>query len=200
MSKWNLLRGRWGSGAGETDEIRIDASTNTIQTIEYEHHEIHSGNSYHAEAKAAGGSGTKATITFQTPDTTKYIHAFIHMVSNVEAQYTMGEGSTVTAASGTTLAALNRNRNILTATVVISEGTTGGDAAGALTQGATVTNFGTMLIDERQIGIGKTGGEDRGDSEWVLKRNTVYALEIESQATASEVSIRIDYYEHTDKH
>lgn len=41
MSLWKLLNARWGSGAGETDEVRIDAATNTLQTIEYEHHEIH---------------------------------------------------------------------------------------------------------------------------------------------------------------
>jgi len=37
MSRFKLINGRWGSGAGETDEIRIDASTYALETIEYEH-------------------------------------------------------------------------------------------------------------------------------------------------------------------
>lgn len=42
-SRWKNLVGRWGSGAGETDDIRIDGATNSLQTLTYEHHEIHSG-------------------------------------------------------------------------------------------------------------------------------------------------------------
>jgi len=201
MSLVQRIMARWGSGAGEVDDVRIDASTNVLSTIGYAHHEIHAGSSFHAEAKAAGGAGTKATITFKTPAGTKWAHVFIHGTTNVAAQFSFGEGATVTAGSGTTLPAYNRNRNSGTATTMISEGTTGADAAGALTQGATVSNFGTALIDDRQVGAGnKTGGESREDSEWVLDADTVYAIEMESQAATSEVSVRIDYYEHTDKH
>ena len=60
MSLWKLINGRWGSGSGETDEVRIDASTNTIQTIDYAHHEVHSGSHYFLQgfttlAPARGG-------------------------------------------------------------------------------------------------------------------------------------------------
>jgi len=200
MSLVQRIMARWGSGVGEVDDVRIDASTNTLQTIDYGHHEIHAGSGFHAEAKAAGGSGTKATITLTTPNTTKWAHVIVSFYSNVEAQVSVGEGATVTAESGTTLPAYNRNRNSGTATTMISEGTTGGDAAGALTQGATVSNFGTALVDDRQIGSGREGGETRELGEWVLKQNTIYAFECESQAASSEVRVIIDYYEHTDKH
>jgi len=40
MSLWKVLTARWGTGAGETDEVRIDASTNSLQTVDYPHHEI----------------------------------------------------------------------------------------------------------------------------------------------------------------
>lgn len=46
MSLWKLLTARWGSSAGETDEVRVDASTNSLQTVEYEHHEVSSGSHY----------------------------------------------------------------------------------------------------------------------------------------------------------
>jgi len=37
MSNWKNIVGRWGSGDDETDDARIDASTNSLQTVEYEH-------------------------------------------------------------------------------------------------------------------------------------------------------------------
>jgi len=199
MSLVQRIMARWGSGAGEVDDVRIDASTNVLTTIDYAHHEIHSGSSFHAYINATGGSGTKGTITFITPDTTTYMHAFFYTLSNVAAKITFGEGATVTAASGTDFPALNRNRNLAatsTATVLAS-GSAGG--AGNVTTGATVTGFGTIL-KLIEVGIGKSGGEVRSVDEWVLKRNTVYALEIESQAASSEVTAALDWYEHADKH
>ena len=32
MSRWKNIVGRWGSGVGETDDVRIDGSTNSLQT------------------------------------------------------------------------------------------------------------------------------------------------------------------------
>ena len=58
--------------------------------------------------------------------------------------------------------------------------------------------FGTKLT-ELQVGSGKVGGEARGQGEWVLKKGTVYAFEIESQAATSEVSMELVWYEHIDK-
>ena len=56
MSYWKLLNARWGSGAGETDEIRIDGSTNSLQIVEYPHHEIHSNSYYFVEGYVPSGS------------------------------------------------------------------------------------------------------------------------------------------------
>ena len=36
MSRWKNLVARWGSGAGETDDVRIDASTETVSGNEYD--------------------------------------------------------------------------------------------------------------------------------------------------------------------
>ena len=197
MSVWKLLRGRWGTGDAETDDIRIDASTNSIQTVDYSHHEIHAGSTYHVFVEASGGANTKATISFQTPDSTQWFHAVVTAVSNVAANLTIGEAATVTAASGSDFVPRNRNRNIATASTVISAGSAGG--AGNATTGGTVTDFGT-IIDEYQIGSGKTGGDARSIDEWVLKRNTVYAFEMESLAATSVIKIEVDYYQHTDRH
>ena len=34
MSLWKLLTARWGSGAGETDEVRIDGATNALNIVD----------------------------------------------------------------------------------------------------------------------------------------------------------------------
>jgi len=197
MTELRTIRGRYGSGAGQTDDIRIDGSTETLMQLNYEHHEIHSGSMFHAEANAAGGSGTKATITFKTPNSNKWAHVLFTARSNAASVMTIGEAATVTAASGTNYAPKNKNRNHATASVLIAEGSAGG--AGNVTTGATVTSFGTELTSV-QMGAGvKEGGETRGTGEWVLRANTVYAFEVESQAASSEVNVELTWYEHTER-
>ena len=44
MTYWRTLWGYFSDT--ETAEVRIDASTHSLQTVEYEHHEIHSGSHY----------------------------------------------------------------------------------------------------------------------------------------------------------
>ena len=168
---------------------RRDRSTAVQMSIDYAHHEAHEGSMYHAHVSAAGGAATKATISFTTPNTAKWFHVVFFYRSNVEALFTMGEGATVTAASGTDYKARNRNRNIADASTAISAGSAGG--ATFVTEGGTVTNFGTV-IDGDHFGSGqKTGGGDRASNEWVLKQNTTYAFEIESQAATSEVGLAL---------
>jgi len=40
MSLWKLLTAAY-NGSGDSANVRIDSSTSSLQTIEYEHHEIH---------------------------------------------------------------------------------------------------------------------------------------------------------------
>jgi len=173
-----------------------DASTEAVMTIEYPHHEIHEGSMYHAHHNASGGSGTKATISLTTPNTTKHLHVVIQGRGNVESMMTIGEGATVTAASGTDDAPHNRNRNSANVSTAISAGSAGG--AGFITTGGAVTSFGTILNVEH-FGAGNRAGGDSRSEEWVLKANTTYAFEVESQAATSEVGININWYEHTDR-
>ena len=74
MSLWKLLTGRWGSGAGETDEVRIDASTNSLQTVDYEHHEIHGGSHYLVVSYADLAINHVLDFTWQMPNTTTWTH------------------------------------------------------------------------------------------------------------------------------
>ena len=177
------------------NEIPSDGTTASLLVIDHTHHKIHEGVMYHATANAAGGLGTKATLSFTTPNTTKWAHMLIHTRSNVEAIYTLGEGATITAASGSNWPATNKNRNSTNTSDMISAGSSSG--AGYITVNATVTSAGNV-IDNDHFGIGRSGGESRNDDEWILKQNTTYAAEVISEAATSEVSISIEWYEHTD--
>lgn len=173
----------------------VDGITTSIRVVDYAHHEVHSGSSYRIEHNASGGSGTKATVSFTTSDTAKWLHVIVTARGNVESVYTMGEGATITAASGTDYIPRNKNRNSTNTSTVISAGSAGG--AGYATIGGTVTDFGTTL-ESLHFGSGKQqGGGERGTDEWILKQNTTYAFEVESQAVTSEVTCELHWYEHT---
>jgi hypothetical protein len=118
MSLWKTLNARWGSGAGEIDEVRIDASTNSLQTIGYEHHEIHSGSSYFTEGHAtlddqdvpANGN---LYASFVTPTGAKWGHFTWTVTSNGILDVKMYEGSSGGMAGGVrgVVHAHNRNKN-----------------------------------------------------------------------------------------
>lgn len=170
----------------------IDAVSGQNIRISFPHHELHEGHAYTIEAQAAGGSGTKATLSFKTPDSEKVMHLLIHARANVEAHYTFGEAPTITADTGTNSPPFNRNRNSANTSDVIGTRTA---TAGQITKGATVSNFGTILKNVH-FGNGKVGGERREDDEWLLKKNTLYAFEIESEAASSDINIEMEWYEH----
>jgi hypothetical protein len=194
--KERLIRTISGKTGNDTYQVpRLDASTHAWNMIGYSHHEIHSGKSYTYDTNAAGASGTKATVTFTTPAGPKEIHMLVHFRSNVEAIYTFGEGPTITADTGTNEAPIARNRNNVVASGLIG---TKAVAANNVTYGATVTGFGTVL-EMIHFGSGKSGGEEHGSDEWVLKPATTYAIEVESEAASSEVMVEMDWYEHTPK-
>lgn len=182
----------------ELSTPRLDATALGFIVVAGSEHEVHAGHAFHVEHNATGGSGTKATISFTTPNTTNWSHIIVHMRSNVESFYTLGEGATITAASGSNYAPRNRNRNLVSITsTLISAGSAGG--AGNVTLGGTVTTFGTVL-ETLHIGSGRqTGGSEYGIDEWILKQNTTYALEIESEAASSEITIEMHWYEHTNE-
>lgn len=192
MSLWKLLTGRWGSGAGEVDEVRIDASTNTLQTIAYEHHEIHSGSSFSTwDTVACDTTTVKWQVT--TPDTTKYSHMVFGLSCTGEATFLVTEGSDRT--DGTAMLENNRNR-VGTPTVagtIVTRTPTAGTTDGALAL-FSVRNGITSVSGKNQ-----QGSNARAANEWVLKPNTKYVISITTYA-AVYATIELDWYEHVDKH
>lgn len=188
MSRWKNLVARWGSGAGETDDVRMDASTNSLQTITYEHHEIHSGSMFFIGSYTNLGNGAVYDILFVTPNTTEYAHMIFQIATEAEAMFQYYEGTT-TSNDGTAMTTFCRNRQKDNTASVLFYHT------------PTVTSVGT-LVGDGIFGSGKqAGGQIRDSQEFVLKPNTKYMLRVTNNTvTANWYDWFFDWYEHTDKH
>ncbi|MCP5008964.1 MAG: hypothetical protein GY942_03185 [Aestuariibacter sp.] len=191
MSLWKTLVSRWGSGAGEIDDVRIDFSTNSLQTVEYDHHEIHGGSSYHLSLTTenlGGETGDHLHISFTTPDTTKWFHLVAHAYGSGQNNFQIREAPTGGMVGGSAMTPLNRNRNSV-------------NTSGALlpVSGATVGTGGTLLVDEDRGQGNSNIGESRGTQEWMLKQDTLYSFRIYDTTNIQAVLI-LDWYEHTNKH
>ena len=191
MSYWKLLKARWDSGAGETDDVMIDASTNSLQTVDYAHHEIHAGSHFKQgyQNTALDDTDTVAVV-FTTPDSTKFMHWVLTSQTTGPATIQLFRTPTLSA-EGTLLTPFNRNENSSNAADMIVRHT------------PTITNNGTK-ISEKWVGSEgfkeQSGGETRGDSEIILLRDTQYLVLLTAEGDDMKGAIGGDWYEHTDKH
>ena len=183
----SLILGRWGSGAGEIDEVRIDASTNAMMVIDYPHHEVHSGSHYFIKSQADIGD-TETYFMFRTPNTTTRIHAKAHIASEAEFTVEIFEGGTVSA-DGTPLTAINNNRDSVNTAEL------------ANFAGPTVTTDGTLIWGSR-IGTGRDATVSSAQSYEILaKTNTIYLFKLTKIAAGTQwVDSDFWWYEHVDRH
>ena len=208
MSLWKLLTARWGSGAGETDEVRIDPSTNSLQTITYEHHEIHNGTAWTAFVQDSSvASAGKLSFSFKTPNSALLTHLIIETRSSGEAITTLLEDASSTADGDgeAAYAAINRQRDSGGASSLLEDTTTGSFETVGLNvyvEAVPAANHPTgTAIEVFSTGSGnKSGGGARGAEEFVLARDTVYGVVMESKAAGNAMVLRLDWYEHTAKH
>ena len=176
---------KYASGADGVDKM-----TNVITTIEYEHHEVHAGSSFHcSDVVACNTTTVKWLIT--TPNTAKYAHMTFGCVSTNEMLIAVTEGADRTGTTG--LSCVNHNRNsAATATTTIHRGATEGTTDGA-----------TAIYSIRSGSTGSAGkavdaGDSRALNEYILKSNTKYVVSVTTYGDAF-ISLELDWYEHTNK-
>ena len=203
------IYGRHG-GVNEFDAIGIDASTNSLNVIDYAHHEIHSGSSYHVgySVTTASSDNDVTAIAFKTPNTAKWLHIVATFTCSDPAEAIILEGALTIAdrGDGADKAVLNRNRNVTTPSAVLSWEDT--PTAGSVTTmnetewTAVGISGGTELEHvwlQGGSGPHAVGGAARGTQEWILKPNTDYVFYLTNTgASANAHSISLDWYEHTD--
>jgi hypothetical protein len=172
----------------------IDGSTNTLQTIPYEHHEIHSGSHYFISGVTDLSINNVFDMQFTTPDTTKWAHLVFLLSVESETEWYIYEGATINVA-GTTVTPRNNDRNSSNVSGMTVAGITNTSVGNADADTATA---GATEIAHGIIGAGKDGGVIGREKEIILKQNTVYCFRGIANA-AGYISYIVEWYEHTNK-
>ena len=195
MSLIHKIAGRWGSGAGELDDVRIDASTNSLQTVDYEHHEIHAGSHYFVVGYQDLSINNVLDFTWQMPDTAVWTHWTWSISPESETLWQVYEGAVATNPL-TAVTPYNSNRNSANA----SGTTMRSDLHANLSAANDDTDVsGATLLASGIVGSGRDGGEAQRSHEIILDQNGLYCLRATASA-AGYVNFEMQWYEHTDKH
>lgn len=182
---------------------RVDSSTHALIVMDYEHHEIHDACAFSVvQIDLTMAANSQLNVCFTTADSDKLIHLASDSSCTLAAEVDLLEGPTVTADSGASAAPVNRYRDgtLVTSTVYDLQTV---PVINRVQLGATISADG-LVISSDAVGISKKGGTTQGSGsrfEWVLKRNTTYAVRLLRGAdVASGIgTLHLDWYEHTAK-
>lgn len=209
MSLWKTLHAVY-TGTITTAPVRMDSVTDVLSTIDYEHHELHSGSSFtvHVDNTTANSDDDRTLIGFECPNTTKWAHLIVSVSAANAAEAFLYEGVTIDDGEGTELTIEDRNRNTNnTSTMLSFENPAVAGLATWMTEAELANaNFSaTTTLDHFQLVAGQgpkaLGGERRGAQEWILKQGLKYAIIIQNiGASANLHEIHLDWYEHTNRH
>ena len=171
-------------------EAILERVTRAQPGIDTDHEYIHKGGFFEAHHRFTLDAAAVGRITIKTP-AVKYVHYRKEHVSSSGDKVTIElfEEPTVTAATGTPVAAHNHNR------------------LSAVVSGATVLHTPTVTDDGVQIsqsfigggtgtGQARSGAELGVGNEWVLKRDAQYLVKItNNSAAANTVQVNLVWYE-----
>ena len=174
--------------AAETLNYARDKVTYALMTVDYAHHEIHSGSHYYVEGHTSLNIDGVLRVGLVTPDTDKWIHLTWTISSNGILTAEFFEGATLTGGSAVT--PLNNNRN--------SSNTSGV----TLKSGVTSSADGTLISQSKWGGEGfksVSGGTGSRSDELVLKQNTTYLRKFTSATDNNIIGFKATWYEHSNK-
>jgi len=175
--------------------IIIDRLTNALMTIDYAHHEIHSGGAFRCGTQKEATANGNLTLSFKTANTTKQAHMVWAVETENSSTVSVYEKSEVTGGSAVT--PRNANRSFADSSVTMQ----------SVVKDATVVTTNATVIGNKVIGSNglrsrdpNLGGAAASRGEWVLKQNTWYTVKITDTSNAAQnLWIGLDWYEHTPK-
>lgn len=178
------VEARTNTPSGNALNVQIgpgDPISNIPVTMEFGHHQVHEGETYRAQnAQASLGTNTvKYRITVPSGGPSP------HMVITVDVYNGSAKAVLYAEASftgGSAVTPYNRNRNSTnTPTTTVTSGVTS-------TDGTAIETF--------YVGAGsKVAGTGRSDSEWILKTNRKYRLDVTGLGAGTEAIIGFGWYE-----
>ncbi len=180
-----------------TRDASIDNTTHTFQTIDYAHHEIHSGSHYYIEGYTTLDDGDPVPETgilrvkLVTPDNATWAHFQWSIASTGILTTTLHEGASGGMGGGGPVTPLNNNRNsennsVLTITSGVEVATTPGTLISNAKWGAS--GFKTTI-----------GGGTARDDEIILKQGTTYVRTFTSDVDDNILQFKASWYEHQNK-
>jgi hypothetical protein len=173
---------------GNGNPVGIDLSTRALETIDYEHHEIHAGSHYNiCDYSAAGlASGVVIEFVFTTPDTAEWSHLTFSVFSATGATIELYSGATGIT-NGTAITVRNNNGNSTnTSGVVVAK-----DPDGIAADGVRVAGF--------LAGAGRDAGFAERTKENILTQGSTALVRITSTASQNRIAWCAEWYEHTNK-
>lgn len=196
MSIWKEIKAQlygYRSSDSTFQPARLDKSTNSLQTIDYSHHEIHAGSHFFISDVVDLSINNVFDMILTTPDTTQWVHFTFTLSVEAETDWYIYEGAVETVA-GTAVTPINNNRNSATASIAVIKSHTNTSLANANSD--TDVTGATMLV-HGILGAGKTGGSENRESELILDQNRKYCFRAIATA-AGYVAFVAQWYEHTD--
>jgi len=115
MSLWKLLTAAYNS-SGDPAKVRIDASTSSLQTMNYPHHEIHGASHFYIEGATTLGNGGTLFVKLVTGNVLAWPHFIWELNSSGILTATLDEDATggMTGGAVGTIHANNRNNGCWT--------------------------------------------------------------------------------------
>ena len=189
MSRLKEMMGKISDSAWRTP--KIDASTHTLQTISYPHHEIHGGSHYYLQGFLELDDTDTFYMKMVTPNTTKWSHFVFSIKSTGICTTYLDEVATGGMTGGSAVTPINNNRNSSnTSGMVFTSGVT---ACTGYTTRLEADKWGADGFKET---IGGGGGRE---DELILKQNTTYCRTFISGTDTNIIQFKASWYEHTDK-
>ncbi len=177
--------------------VQGDGYTKAMMTVDYAHHEVHSGSHYFIDFAIDIPAQDILDMRFTTPDTTKWLHMIISVRTQEEGLFELYENAPILNAD-TALAASNSNRNsskisgISNIDYIINTSVAN---ANLDTDISSATKLRFSLLGSNQ---GNVSGEHRNDNELVLRQGTAYMFRIHNQISSTRyASFVMNWYEHT---
>jgi hypothetical protein len=173
---------------------KLDTITHTLQTIDYAHHEVHSGSHFFFTYPFTLAATTDTqSIMLDTPDTTVWSHMTFDLGGSAITEVWVYEDSSI-ANTTDYLTPYNNNRNSTdSASLVISNL---GDT------GVTTTDTGTIIwhtksgASSQQSRQSMQGGNTE---EIILKQNSLYRIHFETGTATNLCNLKLEWYEHQNK-
>ena len=169
----------------------IDSSTQALETVNYEHHEIHGGGHFFVAGFETLASGASAQFQVTTPDTTKWLHMSFEIGGTSQTEMYIYEGA---VGSGVVITPFNNNRNASTTSDAI------------IWKNGSLSVPGTLIYAQSKGMGGATpskantaGVTSSNNKELILKSGTTYNFNIMSADADNVVTYYGGWYEHTDK-